>query len=81
MNIVNQDLVIVLQGYVKGYLDLDSLKDWLAENIWNLSNSQSPLDRMILGELELSLAEYDRGDRIETYLRDHMQFLLHLPNP
>lgn len=81
MNIVNQDLVIVLQGFVKGYLNLESLKEWLAANIWNLSSSHSPLDRMILGELEIAMAEYDRGDRDDKYLHDHIKFLLRLPNP
>ena len=43
--------------------------------------SPKPLDRMILGELELALAEYDRGDRTEDYVRERVRFLLSLPNP
>ena len=81
MDFINQDLVIVLVGFVKGHVTLDELKGWLAENIWSLSESASPLDRMILGELEIALAEFDRGDRDELYLLDHFGFLLKLPNP
>ena len=81
MKFMNQDLVIVLLGYSKGFITLDRLREWLGENVWELSSSESPLDRMILGELELALAEYDRGDRDEFYIRDQVRFLLKLPNP
>ncbi len=81
MNIMNQDLVIVLIGHVQGLVTLEQIKEWLAENVWELSRSPSPLDRMILGELELAIAEYDRGDRSEAYVRARLQFLLSLPNP
>ena len=81
MYFVNQDLVVVLVGFVKGHVNLDELKSWLAENIWTLSRSASPLDWMILGELEIALAEFDRGDRDELYLLEHIKFLLILPNP
>ncbi len=81
MNIVNQDLVLAMIGFLKGHIGLDKLKLWLAESVWDLSNSESPLDRMMLGELDLALAEYDRGDRDEAYLAKHIRFLLQLPNP
>ena len=81
MKFMNQDLVVVLSDYSKGLMTLDSFRGWLGENVWELSSSESPLDRMILGELELALAEYDRGDRDEFYIRDHVRFLLKLPNP
>jgi len=81
MNIMNQGFVTVLIGYVKGLISLDQLKEWLAENVGEMSSSVSPLDRMMSGELELALAEYDRGDRDETYVRRHIQGLLLLPNP
>lgn len=81
MKFMNQDLVIVLLGYSKGSITLERLREWLGDNVWELSSSESPLDRMILGELELGLAEYDRGDRDEFYIRDHVQLLLKLPNP
>ncbi len=81
MNLLNQDLIVVLVGYVKGFVNLQSLKEWLAENVWQLAQSPSPLDRMVLGELELALAEYDRGDRDERFLRNQIEFVLRLPNP
>lgn len=81
MDLINQDLILVLFGYLKGMIDLQSLREWLAENVWQLAESPSPLDRMILGELELALAEYDRGDRDELYLRNQIEFVLRLPNP
>ena len=81
MKFMNQDLVIVLLGYSKGYISLDGLREWLGENVWELTSSESPLDRMILGELELALAEYDRSERDEFYIRDQVRFLLKLPNP
>ena len=81
MKVMNQDLVVVLMGYVRGRVTSLRLTEWLAQNIWELSRSPSPLDRMILGELELALAEYDRGDRTEAYLRERVRFLLSLPNP
>ena len=81
MKFMNQDLVVVLSDYSKGLMTLDSFRGWLGENVWELSNSESPLDRMILGELELALGEYDRGDRNELYIRDRTKFLLKLPNP
>lgn len=81
MNIMNQDLVIALIGYARGLVTLEQIKEWLAENVWELSRSPSPLDRMILGELELALAEYDRGDRDEHYVSRAVAALLVLPNP
>ena len=81
MDFINQDLVIVLVGFVRGHVSVDELKGWLAENVWTLSESISPLDKMILGELEIALAEFDRGDRTELYLLDHFRLLLTLPNP
>ena len=81
MNWINQDLVIVLTGYLKDMVTIEQITAWLAENVWQLVDSPSPLDRMILGELELALAEYDRGDRDELYLHQHIWLLLRLPNP
>ena len=81
MDLINQDLIVVLVGYTKGIISLESLKEWLAENVWQIAQSPSPLDRMILGELELAVAEWDRGDRDERYLRNQIEFVLHLPNP
>ena len=81
MNIVNQDLIVVLFGYVKGLATLDEVKGWLAENVWDLSDSPSPVDRMILGEVELAMAELDRGHRDKDYLRRLVEVLLLLPNP
>ena len=81
MNWINQDLIVVLIGYVKGMITLVQMKEWLAENIWDISESASPLDRMILGELELALAEYDRGDRDEIHVQTRVVLLLQLPNP
>ena len=81
MGVFNQDLVIVLFGFLKGLIGLDQMREWLAANVWKLTESPSPLDRMIVGELEIALAEYNRGDRDEPYLRGHVQLLLHLPNP
>ena len=81
MNLMNQDLVIALIGYVRGLVTLEQIREWLAENVWELSRSPSPLDRMILGELELALAEYDRGDRDEHYVKRTLEALLLLPNP
>ncbi len=78
---LNQDLVAILIGYVKGVVSIPEVKEFLAERVWELSSSTSPLDRMILGELELALAEYDRGDRDDAYLRERVRFLLTLPNP
>lgn len=81
MELINQDLILVLFGYLKGMIELQSLREWLAGNVWQLAESPSPLDRMVLGEIELALAEYDRGDRDESYLRSQIGFVLHLPNP
>ena len=81
MNWINQDLIVVLIGYVKGMITLLQMKEWLAENIWDISESASPLDRMILGELELALAEHDRGDRDAAYVHTQVTLLLQLPNP
>ena len=81
MDLINQDLIIVLYRYSEQLIGLDQLKHWLAENVWELAGSPSPLDRMLLGELELAVSEYDRGDRDEAYLRQRAWFLLHLPNP
>ncbi|MCI0438525.1 MAG: hypothetical protein L0177_05280 [Chloroflexi bacterium] len=78
---LNEDLVTLLIGYVKGITSIPELKEWLAERVWDLSSSTSPLDRMMLGELELALAEYDRGDRDDSYLKERVRFLLKLPNP
>ena len=36
---------------------------------------------MLIGEMELALAEYDRGDREESYLKERSAELLDLPNP
>ena len=81
MNLINQNFIIVLYGYSERLISLDQLKHWLGENVWELAGSPSPLDRMLLGELELAISEYDRGDRDEAYLRQRARFLLRLPNP
>jgi hypothetical protein len=81
MDLINQNLIIVLYGYSEQLISLDQLKHWLAGNVWELAESPSPLDRMLLGELELAISEYDRGDRDAAYLRQQAWFLLHLPNP
>ena len=81
MNIVNQGLIVVLFAYVKNLATLDEMKGWLAENVWDLSDSPSPVDRMILGEVELAMAELGRGHRDKEYLRRLVEGLLQLPNP
>ena len=81
MDLVNQNLVMAMVAYVHGLATSDQLKEWLAANVWELASSTSPLDRMMLGELELALAEYDRGERDDSYLKRHAQALLMLPNP
>ena len=81
MNLIDQNLIVVLAGYLKQLITIAHLKEWLGENIWELADSTSPLDRMIVGELELALAEYDRGDRDESYVRKSIWVLLQLPNP
>ena len=81
MKLVNQDLIITLFAFGKGLITLDDLKYWLAENVMELSQSPSPLDRMLLGELELAMSEYDRGERDEDYLKNLAAVLVKLPNP
>lgn len=81
MELINQELIITLFAFSKGWVALDDLKYWLAANVMELAQSPSPLDRMLLGELELALSEYDRGDRGEDYLKNLAAVLVKLPNP
>ncbi|MBI2872903.1 MAG: hypothetical protein HYY00_06945 [Chloroflexi bacterium] len=81
MGLLNADLALALALLGRGLLPVQTLREWLAENVWELSQSPSPLDRMLLGEMELALAEYDRQDRDEQYIRDLARGLLMLVNP
>ena len=70
MEIINAELMIVLEAYIKEWISLENLKEWFATKVWDLLDSPSPLDRMAVGELQIAIAEFDRGDRNEEYLRN-----------
>lgn len=69
MEIINTELRIVLGVYADGLVDLAALKEWLAVKIWELVDSPSPLDRMTVGELQIAMSEFDRGDRDEGHVK------------
>ncbi len=81
MELLNQELVMMLWAYSTETISLKEYRRWFAANVWGLSQSKSPLDRMITGELEVVLAEYDRKDRDSKYVKEQVQLLLSLPNP
>lgn len=62
MELFSEELVLVLSLFGKGAIKPDELREYLAERFFsNITNK--PLDRILLGEVEVALAEYERGDR------------------
>ena len=62
MELFSNELVLVLSLFGRGVMGSNQLREYLAERF--LSNApDKPLDRLLLGELEIALAEYERGDR------------------
>ena len=78
---VNRELVAQLQAFACGHQDLAALRAWLAEHVWELADSPSPLDRMLAGETELALAECDRGHRQPHEVREQVTALLGALHP
>ena len=70
MEIINSELRIVLGAYVKEWINLGNFKEWFATNVWDLLDSPSPLDRMVVGELQIAIAEFDRGDRDAQHVKE-----------
>lgn len=70
MDFIDRDLLTILQAYDKGWIALDDLRAFLAERFFPLPPSLNPFERMVIGELELRLAEMDRGDREERDIRE-----------
>lgn len=80
MEIINTELRIVLGAYVNELINLANLKEWLATRIWELLDSSSPLDRMTVGELQIAISEFDRGDRDELHIKTVAKGLLFILN-
>lgn len=70
MNLIDTELLIVLHAYGSGWISVDDLRAFLAERYFPLPPSLNPFERMVIGELELGLAEIDRGDRSERDIRE-----------
>lgn len=65
MDNVNPELKTILGAYVAGLIGLTYLREWMAARIWDLVDSPLPLDRMVVGELQIAVSELDRGNRDE----------------
>ncbi|MBI3953140.1 MAG: hypothetical protein HY330_01355 [Chloroflexi bacterium] len=76
MEVFDQELHLVLSAYARSQVTLPALKEWLATAIWRLLESPSPLDRMVVGELELALSAHDSGQLDEEGLKRQAEALL-----
>jgi hypothetical protein len=77
MEIISPDLAEVLWGFGERLISLNELKAFLSEKFFS-SPPKSPFDRMVIGELELALSEFDRGDRNEEYVREIAKAFSHM---
>jgi len=62
MNLFSDELVLVLSLFSRGAIDSNQLREYLAGRFFS-NAPEKPLDRLLIGELEVALAEYERGDR------------------
>lgn len=69
MDLIDRDLLKVLEAYTQGWIGVEELRRFLMERYFPLPLSLNPFERMVVGELELRLAEMDRGDREEADVR------------
>lgn len=73
---MDSDLLGAVLRVRHGELTLDGLRDWLAQHIWRLAESQDFFDRMGVGELDLAISAIDRGDVGEEELRSAAGYVL-----
>lgn len=81
MELIDRDLLLVLEGYSRGWIGVEELRRFLAERYFPLPPSLNPFERMIIGELELRLAEMDRRDRTEEDVRNAARLFALVFNP
>lgn len=62
MELFSNELVLVLSLFSRGIIDSNQLREYLAGRFFS-DVPERPLDRLLLGELEIALAEYERGNR------------------
>lgn len=62
MELFSSELVLVLSLFSRGAISLNELREYLAERFFS-NIPDRPLDHLLLGELEVALAEYERADR------------------
>ena len=62
MELFSEELVLALRFFSEGIVSEDQLREYLADRFFN-NILEKPFERLLLGELEITLAEYERGDR------------------
>ena len=62
MKLFSDELVVFLNLFAGGVIDANQFREYLAERFFS-DAPEEPLDRLLLGELEVMLAEFERGDR------------------
>ena len=62
MELFSNELVLVLKLFGRGSVDSNQVREYLADRFFS-NIPEKPLDHLLLGELEVALAEYERGDR------------------
>jgi len=68
MEIVDEKLVLALKLFALRKAKASDLRAFLAD--WFFRDSpQSVIDRILIGEIEVSFAEYDRGDATLNHVR------------
>lgn len=70
MKLIDKDLLLALEAYARGWFRLEQLRAFLAERFFPLPPGLNPFEAMVIGELELRMAEMDRGDRPEADVRE-----------
>ena len=66
-----------LREVVAGNLSLDSFDDWFVAHSWNVHQdpSQDVVKMVMVGEIDLDLAEFDRGHLSEAKLIERFRSL------
>lgn len=62
MELFSNELILVLSLFGRGVINSNQLREYLVERFFS-NVPEKPLDRLLLGEIERALAEYERGDR------------------
>ncbi len=67
---MDSELLGVVLRLRQNSITREATKEWLAQHIWRLHESDDFLDHMAVGELDLAISSIERGDAGEEELHD-----------